>query len=241
MTLICQPFGAAILALAAALPAQTATLHNSSGYDFRGWYRVEVATAPPAGSGWHPTGWHYVAHEQEPGHHVVDIWAEVPAYGSLAVDLAVCRPSVRPLPYLDGLGAYGQLLVAGVPITWQPPAIVGAGVLLRGYAIPEPRVLVTVEAMWWPASRGTIAVQTSASVVGPGRDQQQLAAPIVLSWGAGDIWVGRSVGTLYPAGLLIGRTPAAQYATATWPAMWGPSDLTSARALHSRLVAASAP
>lgn len=236
---------ALLLVVAAALPAQTVTVTNNTPHTFRGWARAYLPTWAPADSGWHPTaGMHYVACAgQEPGNGPVDIWAELGPWQSRSMDLQQADPTVKPLPVLQAFDAtYGTVAVNGYPSVYGAPEIDGAGILLRGSVLVEPRVMVSWAAKWYPDQPGTIAVNTWAHLVGPGTDTYDLRGHITLQLGAGRIWVGQGTDRIYLRGTRLQRGyPVLTHATAVWPNRWRAGEESTAYAIHLRGVSATSP
>lgn len=234
---------ALLLVVAASLPAQTVTVTNNTPHTFRGWARAYLPTWAPADSGWHAdAGMHYVACAgQEPGNGPVDIWAELGPWQTRSMDLQQAEPTVRPVPHLEDFDqAYGTLTVNGFPSVYQTPEIDGAGILLRGSVLVEPRVMVSWAAKWYPDQRGTIAVNTWAHLVGPGSDTYRTREPIHLQWSEGRVWVGTGLGRIYPRGTELRRSyPVLTHATVVWPPRWRPGEESTALAIHARGVTAS--
>ena len=207
-----------LLLVAAALPAQTVRLTNGSGYDYDGWWRVQLDTPPLYAAGWMDTGSpaYYVAADGEPGDWAVDVRAAVPAGTTRIVQLGQMAPVVRPALRLADLGELyaGQPLVNGLGITYTTPVIDGATITVRGHVAIAPDCLAVLAFRWHPETPATLAVDLRVTG-GP-------APALGLVWGDGQAW------------------PTAGGWTVTWPRLYrSPAEAQTAQAVHTGLLDAA--
>jgi hypothetical protein len=222
--------------LLATASAQSITLTNPTGCDWRGYVRGEAST-PAAAAGWHavthrPT-WAVVA--SEGGRSTIDVWAEVPAGATQIVDLAASQAVVRPLPVLGDIGAQhaGQPLIGGQGVTYAAPEVGGAGVVVRGHAIVGEHV-VTMAATIYPETPAHVTVRLTATPWHPLGSNQAvtMVAPISLSWGDGQVWGPAGGSVIWPSGTTtFSGAPVATEAVVFWPRLSaGNADLQAAQA-----------
>lgn len=242
---------ALLLVIAAGLPAQTVTVTNPTGWPWRGYVRATLPAAAPHAAAWaadHSA--HYAAGaDQDAGHGTIDLWADLPPWGSRSWSLAAFQATTRPLPWLPDLGELyaGQPLVCGRGITWTAPVVDGAAIVLRGSVVLEPWLLAVVRYRWQEAQPFAVDADLELRAADPAHPQASYQLPYVvwISWGDGLVWTGAGGGiSVLPSGMTVGHNaPMVMPCTLVWPRLYRRvDDAAVAQARHARQVwAAVAP
>jgi hypothetical protein len=228
--------------LASSLPAQLVTAHNPTGWPVSCWHRAVSTVLPPAQSGFLPGGPEsYVAGaDPEPGEAPVYVWMTLPPGGSASINLASCVPSWRPVGLQpDWQTTHGGIAqVDGSALWWSSETVDGPYLVLRATTRPQPWLVVVVEARWcaempYLAEITTRSMHTSTSAW-PTVDI--LRKSVSLTWGHGSLWTGGAGGsTLIPGGTrYVSGQVQTRRSTMVWPLLATPSQMDTARAIHSR-------
>lgn len=236
--------------LVSSLPAQLVTAHNPTGWPVSCWHRAVSTVLPPAQSGFLVTGLEsYVAGaDPEPGEAPVYVWLTIPAGGSASLDLAACVPSWRPVglqpDWQTTHGGVAQL--NGAALWWQVEQFDGPYLVLRAVTRPEPWLVVVVEARWCSEMPYIAEITAHAMHAAPSAfpTVAVVRKPVLLTWGHGALWNGPVTNpTLFAAGTrVVSGQVVTRRATMVWPLLASPSQMDTARAVHSRaLWAVAAP
>jgi len=227
--------------LASSLPAQLVTAHNPTGWPVSCWHRAVSTVVSPAQSGFRPGGLEsYVTGDQEPGEAPVYVWMTLPPGGSASIDLASCVPSWRPVglqpDWQTTHGGIAQL--DGSAVWWQVEQFDGPFLVLRAVTRPQPWLVVVLEARWCAEMPylAEITARAMHALPSPWPTVQTLRRPVSLTWGHGTLWSGAGAGpTLLAAGTrVVSGQVVTRRATMVWPLLASPSQMDTARAVHSR-------
>jgi hypothetical protein len=147
----------AVLALAAALPAQVVTVANLTGQPFAGWKRTTIDALPPSPAGKVGDTLFVVGRPVGLNTHVVDLHVSLAAGQTLTLDLAAADDvhwSPAPLP-ADPLAWFGGIATLnGAPMSWVGLQRDGAGYTAHLRARTGRMLHTDLWVTWYPDQPG---------------------------------------------------------------------------------------